>query len=84
MQLIWNLEDRSTPWVGDVRDIYEAYEEGSPQYWRNLWVGIFDTEAYKNLFTAPPVVTPSGQADRNHVRYNYTRAVVCLSYFAND
>ena len=29
--LIWNLEDRSTPWVAQCRDAYERFEAGTPQ-----------------------------------------------------
>ena len=31
LALLWNLEDRSAPWVGRVRDRYELYEQGTPQ-----------------------------------------------------
>lgn len=38
LALIWNLEDNSTraTWVKDLRDLYEVYEDGTPQceYWQ--------------------------------------------------
>lgn len=42
--LLWNLEDRDggngappTPWVGELRDLYEKYEAGTPQYRLGKW-----------------------------------------------
>ena len=33
LALIWNLEDReSNRWVGQIRDVYEIHEAGTPQY----------------------------------------------------
>lgn len=41
--LIWNLEDGNEPWVRKLRDIYEPYDEGVPQYWKRDWPKAFDT-----------------------------------------
>ncbi|KAF3284176.1 hypothetical protein TWF970_011395 [Orbilia oligospora] len=52
--LIWNLEDRSIPefhpWVAKLRDIYEQYENGTPQYRLGWWKAIFDLPEYKELY----------------------------------
>ena len=49
--LIWNLEDRSrAAWVGTVRDIYEPFEQGSPQFRLGLWKAVFDVPSYQSLF----------------------------------
>ncbi|KAI5480634.1 methyltransferase type 11 [Pseudohyphozyma bogoriensis] len=54
--LIWNLEDREkAPWVAELRDLYEKYEDGTPQYRLGWWKSIFDTEIYKTSFVAPEV-----------------------------
>ena len=37
-------------WVGKVRDIYEKYEQGSPQFRLGLWRGTFTTPSYDKLF----------------------------------
>ncbi|KAJ1562266.1 hypothetical protein HK405_014042 [Cladochytrium tenue] len=34
LNLIWNLEDGSVPWVRKLRDLYEPYEMDTPQYHR--------------------------------------------------
>ena len=47
LAFIWNLEDRTTPWVANVRDAYEAYEQGTPQYRLGWWKETFNTAAYK-------------------------------------
>lgn len=48
LALIWNLEDRKKArWVAQIRDAYESYEEGTPQYRLGWWRKMFDTEAYK-------------------------------------
>lgn len=31
LALIWNFEDRSKPWVAQLRDAYEQHEAGTPQ-----------------------------------------------------
>ncbi|KAK6342398.1 hypothetical protein TWF718_007799 [Orbilia javanica] len=52
--LIWNLEDRSLPdfhpWVPRIRDIYEQFEKGTPQYRLGWWKAIFDLPEYKELY----------------------------------
>ncbi|KAL6060003.1 SAM-dependent methyltransferase [Balamuthia mandrillaris] len=46
--LIWNLEDRSaSPWVAKLRDLYESYEVGTPQYRLGLWRKVFEEEESK-------------------------------------
>ena len=52
LAFIWNLEDRTTPWVANVRDAYEAYEQGMPQYRLGWWKETFNTAAYKVRRTA--------------------------------
>ncbi|KAK6515869.1 hypothetical protein TWF281_004460 [Arthrobotrys megalospora] len=58
--LIWNLEDRSLPelhpWVPKIRDIYEQYEKGTPQYRLGWWKSIFDLDEYKQGFEIEPEV----------------------------
>jgi len=40
--LIWNLEDRNkAPWVAKLRDYYEQFEYGVPQYHRGIWKQCF-------------------------------------------
>ncbi|KAJ6256391.1 hypothetical protein Dda_8891 [Drechslerella dactyloides] len=51
--LLWNLEDREEaghPWVGPVRDVYEAHEQGTPQYRLMLWKAIFDMPEFTENF----------------------------------
>jgi len=39
--LVWNLEDNSVPWVEDLRNLYESYEGGVPQYRLGEWINVF-------------------------------------------
>ncbi|KZO95737.1 S-adenosyl-L-methionine-dependent methyltransferase [Calocera viscosa TUFC12733] len=49
--LIWNMEDRTaSPWVASLRDTYEPYEQGTPQFRLGLWRATFQSEAYKKYF----------------------------------
>lgn len=48
--LIWNLEDAATPWVAQLRNLYEAYEQGTPQFRLGLWRQTFETPSYTKLF----------------------------------
>ncbi|CAG7846121.1 SubName: Full=Uncharacterized protein {ECO:0000313/EMBL:CCA66813.1} [Serendipita indica DSM 11827] len=50
---IWNMEDRQTGWVAKVRDLYEAYEEDTPQFRLNKWEATFQTPSYLSHFDAP-------------------------------
>ncbi|BGP08102.1 hypothetical protein JCM10049v2_003947 [Rhodotorula toruloides] len=48
--LIWNLEDRSVPWIAQLRDAYEQFEAGSPQYRLGLWKSMWDEPSYWEMF----------------------------------
>ena len=37
-------------WVAQLRDVYEVYEQGSPQFRLGLWRAVFSTPAYPTLF----------------------------------
>ena len=51
LAFIWNLEDRKRArWVGQIRDAYEAYEQGMPQYRLGWWRQLFETAEYKDNF----------------------------------
>ncbi|GAA6006844.1 hypothetical protein JCM10207_009113 [Rhodosporidiobolus poonsookiae] len=50
---IWNLEDRDTAWVQQLRDLYEEFEAGTPQYRLGLWKSIWDLPSFPRLFTSP-------------------------------
>lgn len=55
--LIWNLEDReAAQWVAQLRDVYEPYEGGSPQFRLGLWRQVFDAPSYPKLFHPPEEV----------------------------
>eukprot|EP00271_Cylindrocystis_brebissonii_P007869 TRINITY_DN21761_c0_g1_i1.p1 TRINITY_DN21761_c0_g1~~TRINITY_DN21761_c0_g1_i1.p1 ORF type:complete len:283 (+),score=33.42 TRINITY_DN21761_c0_g1_i1:135-983(+) len=47
--LLWNMEDRSKfQWVGKLRDLYEVYDEGIPQYRKGVWRAPFDPDVADN------------------------------------
>lgn len=48
--LIWNLESNEDAWNHKLREYYQAYDLGTPQYYRGLWRAMFDSKAYKELF----------------------------------
>lgn len=50
LAFIWNLEDRGTRWVADVRDAYERHEQNTPQYRLGWWRECFETAEYKDNF----------------------------------
>ncbi|GAA5908864.1 hypothetical protein JCM6882_005470 [Rhodosporidiobolus microsporus] len=50
---IWNLEDRNTPWVAQLRDTYEKFEKDTPQYRLGYWRSIWDLPSFPRLFTSP-------------------------------
>eukprot|EP01101_Sappina_pedata_P001701 TRINITY_DN1177_c0_g1_i1.p1 TRINITY_DN1177_c0_g1~~TRINITY_DN1177_c0_g1_i1.p1 ORF type:complete len:275 (-),score=102.97 TRINITY_DN1177_c0_g1_i1:128-952(-) len=59
--LIWNLENRDgAPWVADLRDIYERYENNTPQYRLGLWKKVWQTDLASTLFH-PDAVLPHAQ-----------------------
>jgi len=39
--LIWILEDGTVSWVNELRNLYEEYDAGLPQYRRGLWRSLF-------------------------------------------
>ncbi|KAI0273766.1 S-adenosyl-L-methionine-dependent methyltransferase [Gloeopeniophorella convolvens] len=52
--LIWNLEDRDGgAWVAQLRDLYEQFEQGTPQFRLGLWRALYETQPYQNLFQPP-------------------------------
>ena len=51
LALLWNLEDRgAAAWVAHVRDAYEPYEDGAPQYRHMAWKAMYDTPAFRTHF----------------------------------
>ncbi|PWN47749.1 hypothetical protein IE53DRAFT_348715 [Violaceomyces palustris] len=51
LALLWNLEDRETaPWVARLRDLYERYEDGAPQYRHGKWKVLYETDSFKSHF----------------------------------
>ncbi|KAL8276616.1 hypothetical protein RQP46_010965 [Phenoliferia psychrophenolica] len=53
LALIWNLEDRATEWVAQLRDTYEPFEAGTPQYRLGLWKAMFKSYEYIDNFEGP-------------------------------
>ncbi|GAA5983719.1 hypothetical protein JCM10908_000393 [Rhodotorula pacifica] len=51
--LIWNLEDRDVPWIAQIREKYERFEQDTPQYRHGYWRSIYSTPEYAQNFTAP-------------------------------
>jgi hypothetical protein len=46
--LIWNMEDRNREaYIGELRDLYERFDEAAPQYRKNDWRRVLDaTEVF--------------------------------------
>ena len=40
-------------WVAQLRDVYEPYEGGSPQFRLGLWRQVFDAPSYSRFFQPP-------------------------------
>ncbi|GAA6016059.1 hypothetical protein JCM11491_000655 [Sporobolomyces phaffii] len=57
LALIWNYEDRSVPWVAQLRDAYEVHEAGTPQARLGWWKSIFDTEFYSATYAPAELET---------------------------
>ncbi|KAL0489188.1 methyltransferase [Acrasis kona] len=69
--LIWNLEDReSAKWVSQIRDVYEQYEKGVPQYRTGEWKKMFEAPSFSKLFSSPidKHITRSVQTTRDGVK----------------
>ncbi|SNX85445.1 uncharacterized protein MEPE_04154 [Melanopsichium pennsylvanicum] len=53
LALIWNLEDReAAPWVAQIRDLYEPYEDNTPQYRHMYWHAMYKTPTCSSHFKA--------------------------------
>ncbi|GAA6040880.1 hypothetical protein JCM8097_003165 [Rhodosporidiobolus ruineniae] len=51
---IWNLENGdAAQWVAELRNVYEEFEAGTPQYRHGYWKSIWKLEEFPQLFTAP-------------------------------
>lgn len=51
LALIWNLEDReAAPWVAQIRDLYEKYEDNTPQYRHNYWHAMYKAPTFASQF----------------------------------
>jgi ubiquinone/menaquinone biosynthesis C-methylase UbiE len=51
--LVWNMESRRAPWVAALREVYEAYDHGIPQYRRGTWKNVFELPEARALFPGP-------------------------------
>lgn len=53
LNLIWNLEDReAAPWVAQIRDLYEKYEDNTPQYRHMYWHAMYKAPTCASHFKA--------------------------------
>ncbi|SPC67563.1 uncharacterized protein UHOD_03627 [Ustilago sp. UG-2017b] len=53
LALVWNLEDReAAPWVAQIRDLYEQYEDGTPQYRHMYWHAMYKAPTCTSHFKA--------------------------------
>ncbi|KAJ9480306.1 Methyltransf_11 domain-containing protein [Pseudozyma hubeiensis] len=53
LALIWNLEDReAAPWVAQIRDLYEKYEDNTPQYRHMYWHAMYKAPTFASHFKA--------------------------------
>ncbi len=48
---MWNLESDGDGFHKRLRETYQPHDLGSPQYYRGLWRAMFDTKAYKDLYS---------------------------------
>ncbi|WFD37223.1 uncharacterized protein MJAP1_000165 [Malassezia japonica] len=52
LALVWNLEDRdAAPWIAKLRDLYEKFEDGAPQYRHMAWKKMYKTPSFEKYFT---------------------------------
>lgn len=40
----------AAPWVAQVRDLIEQFEQGTPQFRLDLWRALFGTQSFQNFF----------------------------------
>lgn len=53
LALIWNLERRdAAPWVAQIRDLYEKFEDNAPQYRHMTWKAMYQSPSFAQFFTA--------------------------------
>jgi hypothetical protein len=43
-------DSEGTPWVAQLRDLYEVHEKGTPQFRLGLWRALFDAPNYRANF----------------------------------
>lgn len=49
--LVWNMEDReSAEWLAELRDLYEQFDIGVPQYRKGTWREVWQTDEARALF----------------------------------
>ncbi|KAI9352842.1 S-adenosyl-L-methionine-dependent methyltransferase [Obelidium mucronatum] len=51
--LVWNMEDDATAWVRGIRDLYERFDTGVPQYRKGYWRNVFNESEAAGLFRLP-------------------------------
>jgi hypothetical protein len=45
--LIWNMEDRNKEdYIGELRDLYEKFDENVPQYRKNAWKPVIESNTF--------------------------------------
>lgn len=66
LAILWNLKDReSNDWVGKIRDMYEVYEAGTPQYRLGFWKSLFRTPSFESCFELLPPEDNPDPSDSN-------------------
>lgn len=50
---IWNLESGNVKWQARIRELYQPYDKGTPQYWKGWWREGFKAPAFGKNFQDP-------------------------------
>lgn len=54
---MWNIESNRTGWHKAIRELYQPFDMGTPQYYKGWWRRGFESKAYQDLFEAPEETT---------------------------
>lgn len=84
---VWNIESNRTGWHKAIRELYQPFDMGTPQYYKGWWRRGFESKAYQDLFEAPEETTSEwglGMTEDQLVNRLFSKSYLTETYLSGE